>query len=96
MYSGFFENSLYITNIATFLDISFNVHINCNFHKFYVHFGLVQCPEQHLYPIISIFLVCQKNSLTMSLIYMVSCRYLIRPCISEISPKYMCVYIHVY
>ena len=97
VYSGFFENSLYIT-IPTqlLLDIRFIVHMSCDIHNFYVHFGLVQCPEHHFYAVISIFLVCQKISLTMSLTYMVSCRYLIRPCIVEISSKYMCVYIHVY
>ena len=67
--------------------------MNCDFHKFYVHFGLVKCPD-HLYAVlISIFLVCQKISLTTSLTYMVSCRYLMRPCVVDIPQKYIIRYL---
>ena len=69
------------------------MHMNCDFHKFYVHFGLVKCPD-HLYAVlISIFLVCQKISLTTSLTYMVSCRYLMRPCVVDIPQKYIIRYL---
>ena len=66
--------------------------MNCDFHKFYVHFGLVKCPD-HLYAVISIFLVCQKISLTTSLTYMVSCKYLMRPCVVDIPQKYIIRYL---
>ena len=50
-------------------------------------------PDTCLGAVISILLVRQKISLTTSLTYMVSCRYLMRPCVVDIPQKYIIRYL---